>query len=267
MVLVKNIKFGEGMPKIGASITEEDQKSVIAAADIMVQKNIDFVEWRLDYFKQLENVNIMNETLRRLNMSLEGTPLFLTYRTVSEGGKGEIETPKIRELLLSLSKSPYVDMVDVEVFSDKDFDETVDLYIDDDKTDEEVKDYIDKLKKNVTVIGSYHNFNKTPEKLRIEAALKIIDILGCDILKIAVMPDNNTDVLTLMSAVNEMHELVTKKPIIAMSMGKIGSVSRIICETYGCAATFASVGQASAPGQIESAKLRSIMRTLNDIRR
>ncbi|MCR5202243.1 MAG: type I 3-dehydroquinate dehydratase [Lachnospiraceae bacterium] len=267
MVSVNNINFGEGIPKIGASVTEEDQKSVIAAADIMVQKHVDFVEWRLDYFKQLENESVMNETLRRLNMSLEKLPLLLTYRSKAEGGKGTLPKEKIWELLKKYAASPYVDMIDVEVFAGFDFNESIDGYINDNVIDEETESFIADIKKSAVVVGSYHDFDGTPEIIKIEAALKVMDLLGCDILKIAVMPKSNADVLTLMSAVNEMSEMVTKKPIIAMSMGKLGSVSRLICESYGCAATFASVGQASAPGQIESAKLRGIIGTLHDIRK
>ena len=41
----------------------------------------------------------------------------------------------------------------------------------------------------------------------------------------------------------------TEKPVIAMSMGNLGSMSRIAGENFGSSVTFATVGKASAPGQ------------------
>lgn len=41
-------------------------------------------------------------------------------------------------------------------------------------------------------------------------------------------------------------------PVVAMSMGKLGAVSRVCGETFGSAITFALLGgAASAPGQMD----------------
>ena len=75
--------------------------------------------------------------------------------------------------------------------------------------------------------------------------------LGADIPKIAVMPRNRRDVLTLLEATEEMASIYADRPIITMSMSGIGSISRLCGEVFGSALTFGSAGQTSAPGQME----------------
>ena len=48
-------------------------------------------------------------------------------------------------------------------------------------------------------------------------------------------------------------------PVITMSMGKQGIVSRISGSLTGSALTFATAGEASAPGQIPVEKMREIL--------
>lgn len=83
--------------------------------------------------------------------------------------------------------------------------------------------------------------------------------LGADLPKIAVMPQSPQDVLTLLAATLTMKEKYATRPLITMSMGKSGGVSRVTGRLFGSAMTFGTVGQASAPGQIAIAKLREVM--------
>ena len=73
---------------------------------------------------------------------------------------------------------------------------------------------------------------------------------GADLPKLAVMPRCRTDVLELLAATAEMADLHPETPVITMSMGVLGAVSRLAGETFGSAMTFANPGQASAPGQV-----------------
>ena len=54
MVQVGDVSIGSGKPKICASITETDRKSIIAAADILLQKRVDIIEWRIDYYSEVD---------------------------------------------------------------------------------------------------------------------------------------------------------------------------------------------------------------------
>lgn len=114
----------------------------------------------------------------------------------------------------------------------------------------------------VKVIGSNHDFNKTPNQDEMIKRLKEIRELGADIPKIAVMPNSPGDVLTLLSATLKVAESGMDCPIITMSMGKDGMVSRISGGTFGSALTFGTVGKASAPGQIPVKELREMLEIL-----
>jgi len=86
--------------------------------------------------------------------------------------------------------------------------------------------------------------------------------LGADICKIAVMPRSAADVLTLLDATRIMHEEYADRPLITMSMGGLGVVSRIAGQVFGSAATFGMVGTASAPGQVDASELRALLDVL-----
>ena len=56
----------------------------------------------------------------------------------------------------------------------------------------------------------------------------------------------------------------TEKPLVSMSMGNLGSMSRIAGENFGSSITFATVGKASAPGQFPIKELRMMMDALHE---
>ena len=57
-------------------------------------------------------------------------------------------------------------------------------------------------------------------------------------------------VLELLAATAEMTGHHPETPVITMSMGALGAVSRLCGEAFGSAMTFANPGTASAPGQV-----------------
>ena len=73
------------------------------------------------------------------------------------------------------------------------------------------------------------------------------------------MMKGEKDVLTLLSATEEMASDYADRPIITMSMAGLGSISRIACEAFGSCLTFGSGAQASAPGQIGVHELKQVL--------
>jgi len=139
--------------------------------------------------------------------------------------------------------------VDIELFCDKDT--------------RHLASVISEIKATGTkVILSNHDFEKTPSKSTIVERLKNMQELGGDMAKIAVMPTCAEDVLTLLSATREMTEEFATIPVITMSMGQLGAISRICGGTFGSAVTFGALGQSSAPGQIPVDKLYNTLHTL-----
>ena len=85
---------------------------------------------------------------------------------------------------------------------------------------------------------------------------------GADIAKVAVMPKNHNDVLTLLRASWAARKETVDCPIVTMSMGEEGVVSRLAGGLYGSDITFAVGMGISAPGQIPIAELRQGMAVL-----
>lgn len=264
MVQVGDITIGEGKPKICASITESDRKSIIAAADILLQKRIDIAEWRIDFFDDVDDLSMVSDVLNRLKMSLFGKPLLVTFRTGAEGGQRDIPTEKYRELLEYISASGCAQMVDVEIFKDIPY-EKMKMADEDEEIKqqlEELQEWIQGLREKVTVVGSYHDFQRTPDNEELVGRLEWISRAGADIPKLAVMPENKMDVLRLMAFTLQESESL-QKPLITMSMGSLGSISRIAGETFGSSVTFGSIGQASAPGQLAVDKLEQLLEMIH----
>ena len=92
----------------------------------------------------------------------------------------------------------------------------------------------------------------------------MMEHLGADIGKIAVMPHNERDVLRLMELTRRAGAFVSM-PLITMSMGQLGMISRLSGNLTGSVMTFGALTseKASAPGQITVKELKSIIKLLN----
>ena len=78
---------------------------------------------------------------------------------------------------------------------------------------------------------SNHHFHETPDEADIVARLTSMAEFGADVPKIAVMPTSVDDVLTLLTATHEANEKLDQ-PIITMSMGDLGKVSRLSGQVF-----------------------------------
>lgn len=243
-VKVRNITIGEGMPKICVPIVGGSKERILETALKITARPIDMVEWRVDFFDYVMDQKKMAETLKELRKILGEIPLLFTFRTVDEGGNRPIEMKDYVDMNLHAVKTGYIDLVDVEIFRG----EAVSAPI--------VKSA---HRHGVKVVGSNHDFEKTPPKNEIVERLQKMQKAGVDITKIAVMPAKRQDVLTLLDATLAMKESFANRPFITMSMGSMGFVSRITGEIFGSAVTFGAVGQVSAPGQIPVEKLEQVL--------
>ena len=125
------------------------------------------------------------------------------------------------------------------------------------------QEYIEYLQKTAAVcgkkiIGSFHNFKITPDKEEIISKLLEAEQYNLDVAKVAVMPRNLEDVMTLLNATLEAKKRM-KIPLITMSMGKFGAISRMVGGVFGSSLTFAVGAKASAPGQIPIDDLRTVL--------
>lgn len=250
VVEVRNVKIGEGIPKICVPIVGKTKEEILAEAVKVAEVPADVVEWRADWYDQVMDAASVLDTGAELRQVLGEVPLLFTFRTAAEGGEKSISREKYEELNRSVAESGWADFIDVEAFLGEDVG----------------KRLIEAAhQRGVKVIASNHDFEQTPSKDEIIRRLRYMQDLDADIPKIAVMPKNTREVLELLSATAEMNEIYADRPIITMSMAKEGVISRVCGEVFGSALTFGTAGKASAPGQVEAGMLANILETLHEL--
>ena len=247
-VKVRNTVIGEGMPKICVPIVGVTKEAILEEARAITKLPADVVEWRIDWFENVFDFAALEDVMKDLRAVLGDLPLLMTFRTSKEGGEKAIEPDVYADINIRAAQTGYVDMVDVEVFTG----------------DEIVKKIIDGAHASgVKVVASNHDFFKTPDKDDIVGRLRKMQDLGADIPKIAVMPRNKKDVLTLLAATEEMANEYADRPIITMSMAGTGVISRLAGEVFGSALTFGAAAKASAPGQMGVEDLKTVLTLLH----
>ena len=123
------------------------------------------------------------------------------------------------------------------------------------------KAVFDQMLEFSNLVLSYHNFEETPENLM--ELLSEMANLTPRVVKVAVMPKNEQDVLDLMNFTRGFKAFNPEQEFVTMSMGKLGRLSRFAGDLIGSSWTFASLDNASAPGQISLADMRRIREVLD----
>lgn len=263
MVKIKELVIGEGMPKICVPIVGTTQEEILDKAQEILQESVDIVEWRIDFYTDVEEEDKVVQTADLLQSILGKIPLLVTFRTAKEGGERAISFEKYEALLNDIAKSGKADAIDVEMFRGYDDSTGVVGWNVADACNQKMLELVESLSKNVTVIGSYHDFYKTPNQSEIAERLSFMDKMGVAIPKMAVMPQSREDVIALMDGTMLAKSRIANKPVITMSMGDLGKISRIAGESFGSAVTFGCLGQASAPGQIAVGELKKALELLH----
>ncbi len=227
------------VPIVASSVEQAARYASDAAAS-----GADMLEVRADYLEDLTPENVA-EFLAALSEAAS-LPMIYTNRLWSEGGARQTSEHERVDTILAAVECGKVAVVDIELAAEPRLRNRV----------VEVA-----ARHGVAVIISYHNFSATPSK---EAILGIVHgevEAGCNIVKFAVTPTNPRDVLVTLEATWEAKQ-TTGLPVISMSMGPIGKFSRVVGFLYGCDLTFAALGRASAPGQIDVSEIRYFLEVL-----
>ncbi|QUG43333.1 type I 3-dehydroquinate dehydratase [Psychrobacillus sp. INOP01] len=245
VVTIRDIHIGKGIPKVIVPLIGTTLEELLLEINTIKQIKLDIVEWRADLLGDIEDLTKVKQALSIIRKELYPIPLLFTFRTHREGGNKTIEDSYYETLLVEMMKTKEIDLIDVELFSPN------------------VTEIMESAKENdIKIIMSNHDFEKTPAKEEIVWRLREMQELGAHIVKIAVMPSNPSDVLTLLDATHTMYSLFADRPIITMSMASTGVISRLAGEVFGSAATFGAGVASSAPGQIPASDLKHILELL-----
>ena len=232
---------------IAATIAPEDKLSKTLLNDIKInEKSIDIVELRIDQWPSF-NKALLNEVIKQLKIF--HLKILVTYRTSIQGGKGAVNEQEYLNILSELIECPQFDMIDIEWSSAVKIEKYTHL--------------VQRAQqKGLEVVLSHHNFQETPENMM--EILSELTSLNPKLVKVAVMAHTEQDVLDLMNYTRGFKTLNPEQEYVTISMGKVGKVSRITADVTGSSWSFASLDEASAPGQISLANMKKIREILDE---
>jgi len=222
------------VPVVAPTVEEAEQQ-----AKVIAQSDADLVEWRADYL----SVPLPGAMLAVIAASLVDLvapkPLLFTWRTADEGGQAPVEADTAyAEIVAAVLQTKSAGLVDIQ-------------------THHRAATALMQLAKQcgVPVVGSWHDQVATPSSQEIVDALVRAWQMGASVAKVAVTPHDQADAVVLLGATLAASDAVPI-PLITISMGAEGLVSRVFGQRFGSSATFATIGAASAPGQLELPALK-----------
>lgn len=246
-ILVRGCPIGEGRPKVILPIVERSEPAILKKAAEFSTMKADCVEWRVDWFEDFSDRDAVMRCLHGIRNALGEKLLLVTFRTKAEGGEAALTSEQYAAFCSTVCDAGCADLLDIEFFP--------------------TGDALPGLIKHahsagLKVVCSSHDFQKTPPRAELVARLVAMQQAGADLPKLAVMPTCRADVLELLAATAEMSDHHPETPVITMSMGALGAVSRLCGEAFGSAMTFANPGHASAPGQVPLDVVNAVLESL-----
>ena len=251
-ITIRRCCIGEGRPKVIVPIVECTEAAILQKAAAFSTSSADCVEWRADWFADALDDDALDDDalsrcLRGLRAALGEKLLLVTFRTQAEGGEAALTTDQYAAFCAAVCASGCADLLDIEFFS----------------AGERLPQWIAAAHAaGVKVVCSSHDFQKTPPRAELVERMVRMQQAGADLPKLAVMPVCRTDVLELLAATAEMADRHPETPVITMSMGALGAVSRLCGEAFGSAMTFANPGTASALGQVPQDVVDTVLDSL-----
>ena len=245
---IRGCRIGEGRPKVILPIVERAEAAILEKAAQFSTLQADCVEWRVDHFDDARTPGAVARCLAMLRVALKDKLLLVTFRTKTEGGEQALSHPEYLAFLSLILDTDCADLLDIEFFT----------------AGADLPKLVEQAHSaGVAVVCSSHDFAKTPPRAELVERMVQMQQAGADLPKVAVMPQSRTDVLELLAATAEMADQHPETPVITMSMGALGAVSRLAGEAFGSAMTFANPGQASAPGQVPLEVVNQVLDALH----
>ncbi|WP_032797794.1 type I 3-dehydroquinate dehydratase, partial [Streptococcus sobrinus] len=141
--------------------------------DVAKYDHADIIEWRADFLPKDDIINVAPAIFEKF----PGREIIFTLRTQSEGGQISLSDEEYVSLIKEVSSLYHPDYIDFEYYSHQDiFSQMLDF---------------------PNLILSYHNFEETPDNLM--GILSELTTLTPRVVKVAVMPQSEQDVLDLMN--------------------------------------------------------------------
>lgn len=220
------------VPVMPRSLDEANQ------IDVTKFDGVDIIEWRADVLSKDDILHVAPAIFEKF----VGFEIIFTLRTNKEGGNIVLSDDEYISIIKDINALYQPEYIDFEYFS--------------------YRNVFDQMLEFPNLILSYHNFVETPENLM--EVFSELTAVSPRVVKIAVMPKNEQDVLDLMNYTRGFKTLNPEQTYVTMSMGKLGQLTRMSGTLTGSDWTFASLDEASAPGQISLSNMKKIKEILDE---
>lgn len=225
-----------GNNKICVSIGTNDVDSLKNMVDESLKNNADFIEIRFDFFDRATINDVLEIVLDHKEQAV------FTCRANDEGGKySGAEQERVTTLRRLAAFRPM--LLDVEYNTMK--------------QNEDLQDQFEAL--NCDVLVSWHDFEQTPSKDELVNQMNKMKEYGNNI-KIVTMAKSLNDSISILKLYEDAKN--SNINLVAFCMGEHGILSRVLCTFAGARFTYATLGEALAPGQLSMKKMRSIYEKL-----
>ena len=197
--------------------------------------------------QELDGINFAEIRMDMINPSMDDVKaIFSTHNNLIATCRPGTLDEKTRKKILISSIEYGAAFVDIEVESN----------------DEYKKDIINKAKYyGCKVIMSFHNEEKTPNKIELEHIITCCFKSGADIAKIACKVCSNKDNARLLGLLDSDY------PLIVIGMGDRGKITRIFAPMLGSLFTFASIkhGGKTGNGQLDAYTIQKLTQELKNV--
>jgi 3-dehydroquinate dehydratase-1 len=198
------------------------------------QAQCDVVELRLD------QLGVEPEVLLGMVEGLE-LPLLVTARHPAEGGVGAMDAAERMAML-----EPFLGraaLMDVEL-----------------RSLGEMRGVVQRAQAaGVGVIGSFHDFERTPGEEVLEGAASLAEASGVEAVKVATFLNGPEDLARLLRFAAKPRRV----RVSAMGMGPLGVVSRLVLAKCGSLLNYGYLGATgNAPGQWPARRLKAVLAEL-----
>jgi len=231
------------VPLLGRTLAQ-----LLAELDMVLPKKPDVLEWRVDFFDLIGDTSAVIAAALVVKSRAGTIPLLFTRRSTIEGGeKIALTEDQVLTLYEAVCASQAIDLIDYEIAND---------------APNIVRVRSAAQAHGITLLLSFHDFSATPGLETLSQKFLRAEQLGADVAKVAVMPRDLDDVLTLINATRQASKNL-RIPLISMSMGPLGAVTRLMGGVFGSSLGFAVGAAASAPGQVPIEDLHTVLTILD----
>ncbi len=222
--------------KICVSLGSSDPAALKNLIGESLQNNADFIEVRFDYLDKTGIEKALEAVLEQKERAV------FTCRTPKEGGKFN-GSEDLRVTILRRFAAFRPMLLDVEYSTMAANDDLMDQFI----------------ALNCDTLVSWHNFEATPDISELEGLMGKMREYSSNV-KIVTTAQNLGDNLKVLRLYDSARRSNTN--LISFCMGEHGTLSRVLCTYAGAPFTYASLTDATAPGQLTVKQMRAIYERL-----